>query len=440
MNQIAAKIKTRIGTGDHGALLAGGSLLFVSTTLVNAGNYVFNLILGRWLGPVAFADLSLVVTLLLVLSFATTTLSLVAARFTATHEAEGSEFGIATLRRWLVTRAWIAGIVIGLALIVGAPQLRTFFQTQSSLPFVILGAGIPFFIVQGVDRGVLQGRTRFGTLSLSYQAEMWVRLLGGVALVGAGLSVNWAVGAISASFVATYLVARRAGAGLPKPGALPHAEKAKVAAFAGPVIAGLFGQILINNSDVMIVKHFFDAEQAGQYAALALVGRAVFFATWSIVTVTFPVVAQKHAKGEPHAHLLWISVGIVLGISGTIAAAMAIAPKLIVRLLFGAEYLPIASLLWLYAISTMLYALANVAINYQLSTGRGTGSWFALGAGAAQVIALWLFHDTLKMAVLVQIGIMASLAIAAFGWTIGTMPSVARERQPMKSKKQKLAA
>src|SRR4051794_39510010 len=81
------ELRGRVGSGGGGSLLAGGGLLFVSTTLVNAGNYLFSLILGRWLGPSPFADLNLIVTLLLVLSFATTTLAMVAARFTAIHEA-----------------------------------------------------------------------------------------------------------------------------------------------------------------------------------------------------------------------------------------------------------------------------------------------------------------------------------------------------------------
>ena len=52
------------GNGRAGSILSGGALLFASMTVVNAGNYLFNLILGRWLGPEAFSDLSLIVTLL----------------------------------------------------------------------------------------------------------------------------------------------------------------------------------------------------------------------------------------------------------------------------------------------------------------------------------------------------------------------------------------
>ena len=68
---------------------------------------------------------------------------------------------------------------------------------------MILGLALPVYLVQGVDRGVLQGQTRFSLLSASYQAEMWVRLVAALVLVGIGWAVNGAVGAISLSLVAS---------------------------------------------------------------------------------------------------------------------------------------------------------------------------------------------------------------------------------------------
>ncbi len=56
-NQIAS-LKDKFG----GALLSGSLIMLISTTIVNAGNYLYNLILGRWLGPADFSDLSLIVT------------------------------------------------------------------------------------------------------------------------------------------------------------------------------------------------------------------------------------------------------------------------------------------------------------------------------------------------------------------------------------------
>ena len=106
---------------------------------------------------------------------------------------------------------------------------------------------------------------------------------------------------------------------------------------------------------------------------LALIGRIVFFATWSVVTVLFPIVAQKHKKGEPHRHLLYLSLGLVMAVSGAIFAATLVIPELIVSVLFGQAYMSVAPLLWRYALATAVYALANVVITYRLSIGNEIG-------------------------------------------------------------------
>ncbi len=419
--------------------LLSGLMLFSSSMIVNIGSYVYNLIVGRWLGPTAFADVSLMVTLLMVATFVTSTLATVTSKFTAVYVVEGERARLAGLRRWLGQRAWALGAVLAILLTLGAPLLADFFHTQSAWPFVILGIGMPIFLAQSVDRGVLQGETRFGLLALSQQAEMWGRLIGGTLFIALGLSINGAVGALTLSFVTAWLVAVRAGRGLPAPSGFGKTEQAALLHFSGPVVISLLGQIVINNSDILIVKRFFAPHEAGQYAALALIGRVVFFATWSVVTMMFPLVAQRHQKGEPHRALLGLSLLIVAGISALITGATLLIPEFIVRVLFGVEYLSIAPLLWLYALATALYALANVIITYRLSLGVGGGSLFALAAGAAQVVGLWVFHEHLADVVLIQVYIMVGLFAVLCLWDVWlwrTTPRPFRAARRDETKKQ----
>ena len=399
--------------------LAGGALLFASMTVVNLGNYLFNLVLGRWLGPSAFADLSLIITVMLLITLVAATLQTIGAKFAAAYTASGDVARVAALRGWLGRAAWAIGLALLAVCGLGAPLWQRFFQTASPWPFVILGMGLPLYFAQGVDRGVLQGQTRFGALALSYQAEMWVRLLGAIALVALGWAVNGAVAGVTLSLAAAWMAgawllrARGPRAASTRLGA---DERRAIATFSGPVLAALVGQVLINNSDILIVKHFFAPADAGQYAALALIGRIVFFATLSVVTAIFPLVAQKQQRGETHRHLLWAALGLVALASAGVIAATLWLPGMMVSLLFGAAYLPIAPLLWLYAVATMLYALANVVINYRLAAGNSGGSALAIGAGVAQVAGLWLFHTSLYQVVAVQVVLMSALFAALLAW------------------------
>ena len=83
-------------------------------------------------------------------------------------------------------------------------------------------------------------------------------------------------------------------------------------------------------------------------------------------------------------------------------------------ILFGAAYTSIAPLLWLYAIATSLFALANVFIVYRLSLGQSLDSIIAVAAGVAQVVLLALFHSSLTQIVFLQIGLMSILVLVLF--------------------------
>ncbi len=398
-------------------LLVSSVLFFASTTLVNLGNYVFNLVLGRWLGPSIFADLSLIVTLMLVTTFATTAFSMATAKFTAEYMVKYDASQLAALRSWLNQKALLVGGLLCIILVLGAPWLAQIFQMHSFWPFVILGVGLPLSFLLSIDRGILQGQARFILLSICNQAEMWTRLGGAIAFVALGWAVNGATGALVLSFVAAWIVARSVRKGLPaKMGELSQSQRSEITRYFGPVIMGLVGQIVINNSDVLIVKSYFPAHQAGLYAALALIGRMVFFATWSVVMVMFPLVTQKFQKGEAHRPLLWTSFAIITTVSLAIIGGTLVLPNLVVTLLFGKAYLSIAPLLWLYALATAFYALANVVVNYYLSLGNGKGSFLVLLAGIAQVVGLLLWHGSLFTVIMVQVYIMAALFVTLLVW------------------------
>ena len=79
-----------------GSFASASLLLMVSMTIVNAGNYVYNLVMGRWLGPALFADVSLIVTLLLVITFLLSVFMI--AQFLLARELSGQDNALVKLR------------------------------------------------------------------------------------------------------------------------------------------------------------------------------------------------------------------------------------------------------------------------------------------------------------------------------------------------------
>ena len=89
-------------------------LFMGSALLVNGGNYIYNLLLGRLLGPEAFAEAALLVTLLLVLSFVGMTFQIATAKFAVLFENDVWRIFKNTLYRY----ALIFGLIFGISLII----------------------------------------------------------------------------------------------------------------------------------------------------------------------------------------------------------------------------------------------------------------------------------------------------------------------------------
>ena len=108
--------------------------------------------------------------------------------------------------------------------------------------------------------------------------------------------------------IASYFLAR------PSPGWRALSVHGIPIAFGEGLQAIVFfsGQVVINNFDIVLVKHFFVPEQAGIYAAVSLVGRLVNMCAWSVVNTMFPVVGRRPPErpGSPAGliSVAWLGV------------------------------------------------------------------------------------------------------------------------------------
>ncbi len=392
------------------ALLAGGTVLAVAMMAANAGNYGLNVLLGRWLGASEFADANLMVTLMLLATAIAISLQLIGSRFASQHSAAGTNEKADQLARWLELRAAVVGVAVGGILVVGAPFWSDFFQTRSAWPFVILGAAMPFYLAQGVGRGVLQGRLEFSKLAMTFVIEMIVRLTISVGLVAAGAGVEGATAGLAISFVATWIAVRRAE-GPRANGAAPVAELKEIIKYTGPVAVLLAGQIIINNEDVLIVKRAFEPEVAGAYAGVALIGRAVFFLSWSVVTTIFPATTQREEAGANPAKLVAFGLAAVGTICAVTVIGAAFAGELILGQVFGDEFVDVARFLPWYALATSMFAIANLMASYELSIGRTLGPRLILAGAGLQTILLLLMSSDLDGVIRAQVLGMVTLAV-----------------------------
>ena len=383
-------------------------LFMLSVLAVNGGNYLYNLILGRLLGPEQFADAAVLITFLLVLSFVAMTFQLVTAKFSVIFENNVFNAFISKVYK----NAFLVGIGLGVLIIGFSQQLQVIFNTSSSGMFVIFGIGVPLYFIMSVNRGIFQGKKAFKSLSITYQGEMLSRLiltLGLIFLFNIQSSVVIAIGILISFIFGLY------------PFKTKHISFKKT--FINPVDSKLIRnffiltafyeltQIIINNSDILLVKHYFESYEAGLYASLALIGRIVYFIAWMFVMLLLPTVIQLKKEGKDTAPILFKYVGYIAAIALIIVITCAIFPKLMITMLFGDSYLPMAPLLWKYAIATGMFAVSNIFAYYYLSLDKYVPVIISGVFGMLQMVLVIFYHESLEQVVHMQIIAMILLLI-----------------------------
>ena len=388
------------------ALLKGGLGIGAATTFASGANYLSNVVLGRVLGPAQFADAALVVSGLLLLGAVALGLQLHAARTTAAGATA------ARVRR-ISRRAAITGLAGGALVVAASPFLAGWLNMGSALPLTILGLGVPVYFVMAVARGVTQAHGRFGRLAASLAAEAAVRLIVTAACVVGGLGPSGAAIALVASFLAAALPCRAeirnvthvAPVGIDRPdgGAI------------GATVLLLFGQVVISNGDLWVVAARVP-DDAGTYAAVALIGRLVFIAAWSVITVVFPsLVTSGHGSAPPRLLArAFAATGVLGGVATVVAAAFA---QPLMTSMVGDGFGDGARLLGPYALATTLFVLANLVAVADLAAGKLAGpAVIAVGAvvqtvvlfrGAAAGIGWVVWAQVVVMAALLGVAVVA---------------------------------
>ena len=388
-------------------VLGGSVIMLVGTGLVSAFNFGYNVSMARLLGPAQFGNVSAMATLLMLFSAIGLSFQLVCAKFVARNQTSGLA---STIYNGLMKRAWLVALAAGCTLLVASVPIARTLRLPSAGLVMVLAIGIAFSVPLGVKRGALQGLCSFRPLSANFIIESMTKLAAALALVWFGYGVYGAVGAISASVIAAFFFTR-----------LPLASQTRTQALEGTPFRVYFqegmqasvffiGQVVINNIDILLVKYYFDPENAGLYAAVALFGRLLYFACWSIISAMFPVSAASPRDERP-SQVLKTPLLLVAGLSAVFIITVTLLPRFVVGFVLGQQFAHADELLGIYAAATAIYALSVVLIAYEMSRRIANTGWLQLVISGMTVLGIALFHESLRQVIVVQIVTMTILLV-----------------------------
>lgn len=390
-------------------ILSGSLTLLIGSGLVGVANLVYNVAIARMLGPAEFGQATAVYTLLMLMSAVTLSFQIVCTKLVANHPMATEK---AAVYSGLHRKAWVFGIAIALLMILSKGVIATYLNLPDPFLIVLLALGTMFYVPLGARRGCIQGTCAFHLLAINLIVEGLVRLGGAFLLIKLGMGVTGAVLASVAAVIIAYLFAS------PGPGLVFVRGLTVPTSFREGLQAIVFfaGQVIINNFDIVLVKHFFASEEAGLYAAVALVGRFVNMCAWSVVSSMFPVSAAARSEGRGSKSVLPMSLLLVCLVVGCIIFVLWAVPGFFWRVIFGAQfelsgYGEIANLLILYAVTTGVYSLTAVVIAYEMSRKIANTGWIQLAFSGMLVLGMSWFHSSLREVILVQLVLMIMLLV-----------------------------
>lgn len=399
------------------ALFGPATALFISANIANAANLVFNMVFARIMGPAAFADLTLLLTLKLgILSF------LGALQF-AFSELTAKEGKVQQSRQQAQAVSWrslkfsIPAMFIVIAL---ANYISGSLNFSSPMALCVLALAIPFFLPMVIYRGLTQGLIDLPKIILSIQAEWIIRLFGSLLLWKMGLGLAGIAGAVGLSILAGFLFSTRKddlqSLSFREVPSLDTQSKA-LGIVAMPYLILQFAQVLVLDSDILIAKASFSPEIAGLVAGLLLIQRVFFFAFLSCSTILQPIVAKQKENQRTPRELLALLGAIVLI---TVGAMMVILPNsdLIVGIMLGEEYQALSSIVWISALTGAVFIGSHLCAIYQIANGKNFAALVVLFFGSIQLISLSAvnhffpdigLHSYFSLKLLIQIACAATL-------------------------------
>jgi O-antigen/teichoic acid export membrane protein len=389
----------------------GSAVMFAGSMVANVGSYLYHLLMGRALGPVGYGELSSLVSILYIFGVPILVLQTVLVKYFAQIKAnrsvaEAKDLYIRVLKYLGVAILGGAGVFFLLS-----PVIANFLHLPSFRLIIWLYVTFGVTILASINGGFLLGYQMFIWLSVITGGSILLKLA--ISLPLAEFGVEWVMIATVISTVLSYLLGfipvrfifavRREHFALTRKAAVNYSI---------PTFLTLFGVTSLYSTDIILVKHFFSADTAGVYAAVSLLGKIIYFASSSIVTVIYPIIVEKATRQQPVRKIVNFAVLFISGISVMLSAGYLLLPNLVTGLLFGSTYSGAVPYLGTFAVFISFFSLANLFAMVNLGIGRTSAWFYAIIAAFFQIILIYYFHNTLTEVILINSSVSLTLFAA----------------------------
>lgn len=374
-------------------------LIFVASIGVSSVlNFAYSAYLGRILNFEDFALISLLTGLVGITTIASSAFSnTVNYRSSYLIGKHGEEHAYAFWKRIRMYSFYISMGIAGLWLIA-SPVMFGFFKTTTIIPLILFSPVLLVNLISAADRGYVGGNLRFGSLSVIYAAEPFVKLVAAVSLVYLGYT-QLAYLAIPISTVGIFFIGQYLAYHI-KTFANTHIQKISVPSFPAKFFAlsliAEFSIIFFINFDVILAKHFLSPIEAGQYALLALAGKIIFFGGSFVTPFIVPLVSRYEGQNKNPDTILYITLLLTALTALAGYTVIGVFGHITIPLLFGEKMNSVLGYLPMVAGGLAFFTISKVFNDFHLVKKHFSFQVSALLLSMVQLLLMIYLNQSLS--------------------------------------------
>ena len=363
--------------------------------LLNVGGFVFHALAGRALGVAAYGALYALISIYVLAAQPVAVLAPVIARYAAEYHALHDERHLRGLAEYIVRIFGAMAVASVLLSVVFAVPIAAFIH-EPPWAVIVVGVGVGFATISASLRAFCQGTHAFTLFGISAAGEgigkvlfLWLAIALGLGFFGGVVAFTLGLGA-GGAVAAAVLVQRYRGVDA----VVPQIDWARVRATLGGAAASAIATVVMGSADVILVKHYFNAHDAGLYSAASLGGKIVLYFVGFAPAVLLPHFTSQSARGESTRRVLALALAATAGIGVIAVIAYHIAGLLLLHALVGTAFDAALPLMQGYAAAMALLAITTTLVTYGLATHRVGFAIPQLVAAALTVVAIVVMHPS----------------------------------------------
>jgi len=398
------------------SLYKNSALLFIAAMTGNFFQYLFQFFMGRNLSIADFGAMNALFSFGVITSIGIGTVTLVITKYIAGFKGK-NEFGkikgiILKSSKYIIP----AGIIVSILVFAARFQIMDYYKLEHASPVVIVSFSLFISCILSVFLAAATGMQKFNYIALSQILGPLSRIGSGALLVWLGFGLN---GAILASVVASItgiLILGKVIKDIVKV-KIESVKKHKkeMLLFCVPVAMSISFYAVLTMIDMTLVKHYFSANTAGQYAAISVLGKSILYLPGAIVVVMFPMVAEAHKINKDTLSILKKALLFALLVCSIGIFIFFLFPDFLLRLISRGRYTGNVNLLWIFGLAMLPYALTGIINSFHIARHKISFIVALVIMAIIQVGLISMFHKSLEQVIYILLLCGILLVLINFG-------------------------